>query len=173
MAWRVAYTDAAGQRGQRQFSTKKEAVEFRVEVEGRVRAGTFRPDATKVTVQNVCEAYLAHVEGRMKRGERFTRRHFEAVSGLIANHILHSEHGIGSLKLAQVTARGLADFRDRLRASGLSIPTTRKVVGWAKAVLDFAISRDLLATNAASGVSSRRDEGSNKSCHHPRNASHV
>jgi integrase len=63
-----------------------------------------------------------------------------------------------------LTARSISDFRDRIRSNGLSIPTTRKVLNRLAVILDFAISRDLIAVNAARGVKviGRRDEGSKK-----------
>lgn len=163
-AWRVDYFDASGQRGQRQFATKREAVEFRIETEGKVRAGSFRPDATKVAVREVCEAYLEYAQGRMERGERFSRHHFKIVSGHIRNHILHPEHGIGGLKLAQLTVRGVGDLRDNLRNNGVSVVTTRKVISTLHSVLEYAMSFDLVGINAARGVRviGRRDEGAKK-----------
>lgn len=163
-AWQVDFVDAAGGRQRKQFTTKREADAFRVEIEGQLRAGTFRPDAAKVTVKEVCDAYLEHVEGRMKRGERFTRHHLAVVRGHINNHIQHPVHGIGALKLGQLTARAVGDFRDRLRDAGMTVPTTRKVLATLHGVLEYAISRDLIAVNAAHGVKviGRRDEGSKK-----------
>lgn len=163
-AWQVDFVDAAGARQRKQFNTKREADAFRVEIEGQLRAGTFRPDASKVAVKECCEAYLEHAEGRMKRGERFTRHHLAVVRGHVKNHILNGECGIGAVKLGQLTARSVGDFRDRIRDAGMSVPTARKVMGTLHAILGYAISRDLIAVNAAHGVKviGRRDEGSKK-----------
>ena len=163
-AWTVDVVDASGNRQRRQFSTKREAERWRVEVEGQLQAGTFRPDASKVTVAVACDGYLEYAEGRMKRGERFTRHHLAVVRGHIQNHILHPEHGIGAVRLGQLTAGGVGDFRDRLRNSGVSVVTTRKVLATLSAVLEHAISRDVIAVNAARGVKviGRRDEGARK-----------
>lgn len=57
-AWAVDFTDASGNRERRQFATKREADAFRVEIEGQLRAGTFRPEASKLTVQDVAQSYL-------------------------------------------------------------------------------------------------------------------
>jgi integrase len=56
------------------------------------------------------------------------------------------------------------EFRDRLRSSGVTIPTTRKILATLHAALEYAISQDWVATNAAHGVRviGPRDEGSKK-----------
>src|SRR5207253_1234036 len=74
------------------------------------------------------------------------------------------ENGIGQIKLANLTARSVADFRDRLRDAGVSVPTCRKILATLQLLLNHAISRDLVAINAAKNVAviGRRDEGSKK-----------
>lgn len=37
--------------------------------------------------------------------------HLLTVEGLVTNHILHSDRGVGGLKLAQLTASKVHDFR--------------------------------------------------------------
>jgi site-specific recombinase XerC len=160
----VEFVDAAGNRDRRQFDTKREADAFRVEVEGQLRAGSFRPEASKVTVKQASEAFLEHCEGRMKRGERMTRSTFESYEGHIRNHILHAEHGIGALRLGQLTTGRVGKFRDALRTSGVSVPTTRKILSTLQGVLEHAKGQDLIAVNVATGtrVIGRRDEDSKK-----------
>ena len=113
-AWTVDFVDAQGGRQRRQFATKREADDFRVQAEGEVRAGTFRSGADKTTIKEVAEAYLEHCRGRAERGEKMTRHHLETVEGLIANHVLHPERGVGGFKLAHLTASKVRAFRDRL-----------------------------------------------------------
>ena len=163
-AWAVDFVDANGSRDRRQFSTRREADDFRVEIEGQLRAGTFRPDAARVTLREAAEMFLDHCEGRQQRGERMTRHNFNVYRGHVHNHILHPAHGVGGLRLAQLGTRAVTDFRDRLRAAGVTVPTTRKVLATLHGVLQYAIGRDLIAVNAARGVKviGRRDEGSKK-----------
>src|SRR3954465_10893084 len=101
-AWVVDFADASGNRDRRQFNTKREADAFRVEIEGQLRAGTFRPDARKVTVKQVTESFLEHCKGRMNRGERMARSTFESYEQHVNSYILHPELGLGSLRLAQI-----------------------------------------------------------------------
>jgi integrase len=85
-------------------------------------------------------------------------------TGHIANHILHPEHGVGAWKLAQLTARAVGEFRDRLRNAGVSVPTARKVLATLHSVLGFAISQDWIAVNSAHEVKviGPRGEGSTR-----------
>jgi len=163
-AWTLDYVDVNGQRERRQFGTRREAEACRIEIEIQLRGGTYRPDAARVTVAEVCDLYLEHVQGRMERGERFTRHHLATVRGHLRNHIVHSERGVGAVKLAQLTTRTVGDLRDRLRTAGVSVVTTRKVLATLHGVLEYAIGQDLVAVNAAKGVKvvGRRDEGARK-----------
>jgi integrase len=163
-AWCVDYSDGAGNRHRPQFKTRKAADKFRVKVEGQLSDGIYRPDADKVTVKEVCEAFIENCEGRMRRNERMTRKMLTVYRGHVNNHILHSDHGVGQSKLSQVTARRVGDFRDALRNVGVTVPTTRKILATFHAVLEYAISQDWVATNAVHRVRviGPRDEGSKK-----------
>src|SRR4051794_27886960 len=85
-AWAVDFIDASGRRERRQFATKREADAFRIQIEGQLQAGTFRPEAAKVTVKDVCDSYLDHCRGRMLRGERMTRHNLAVYEGHIFNY---------------------------------------------------------------------------------------
>ncbi len=179
-AWCVDFTDTNGVRQRRHFATKRKADDFRVEVEGQLRSGTFRSDATKVTVHEACEAFLEYCRGRMERGERMTRHNLKVYEGHVWNYICpdperHADGkrpprlrpftaGIGTVKLGQLTARTVSEFRDRVRDTGVSVATTRKILGTLQCALEHAISRDLIAVNTARGVKviGRRDEGARK-----------
>lgn len=179
-AWTVDFVDTSGRRERKQFSTKREADAFRVEIEGQLRAGTFRPDASKVTVEEVADLFLNYCEGRMTRGEHMTRHNLKVYEGHIKNYICpdstrHSEDkrpvrltkftkGMNQLKIGQVTAGRVIDFRDDLRNAGVSVPTTRKILSTLSLVFKYAKGRDLLAINTAEDVEviGRRDEGAKK-----------
>lgn len=172
--------DMNGERQRRQFATRQEAEQFRIEIEGQIRGGTFRADAARITVKEVADTYLKYCEGRMQRRERMTRQNYKTYEGHVRNYIcpdakrhegktLHKrlrkfDEGLGGIKLAQLTARRVCDFRDELRAAGMSVVTTRKILATLQQLLAFAISRDLVAVNAAKGVKviGRRDEGARK-----------
>jgi len=163
-AWVVDYADNRGVRQRKHFPNKKAADAFRISIEGQMQAGTYRAAADKITVKIVCESFLRYCEGRNQRDERMTRKMLTVYRGHINNHILNSKHGIGGRKLSQFTARSVGDFRDRVRTSGVTVPTTRKIWATLHAVLKHAISEDWVATNAAHGVRviGPRGEGSKK-----------
>ncbi|HEV2545923.1 MAG TPA: tyrosine-type recombinase/integrase [Stellaceae bacterium] len=163
-AWQVDYTDSHGARQRKHFPNKKAADAFRIKVEGALSDGTYRPDADRVTVKEVAENFLEHCEGRMKRDERMTRKMLTVYKGHVRKHMLHSDHGIGARKLSQLTARSVGEFRDRMRGAGVTVPTARKVLATLHSVLEYAISQDWVAINAAHGtkVIGPRSEGSKK-----------
>jgi integrase len=163
-AWVVDYTDTRGDRQRRHFLNKKAADAFRINIEGQMQAGTYRPNADKVTVKEVCGSFLEHCAGRNERDERMTRKMLTVYKGHVNNHILHAGHGLGSRKLSQLTARSVGDFRDRLRDADVTVPTVRKILATLHSALEYAISQDWVATNAAHGtrVIGPRDEGSKK-----------
>lgn len=164
IAYIVDYVDSRGGRQRPQFSRWKEADRFRIKIENQLSEGTHRPDANKVTVEEVCEAFLDHCQGRMERNERMTRKMLTVYRGHVANHLLHPEHGVGRSKLSQFTAKSVGDFRDSVRSAGVTVPTTRKVLATLHTALEYAISQDWVAVNAAHGVKviGPRDEGSKK-----------
>jgi len=163
-AWVVDYIDSRGERQRPHFSRKKTADAFRIRVENQMQTGTYRPDANKITVKEVCESFLEHCVGRNQRDERMTRKMLTVYRGHVNNHILHAEYGIGRTKLSQLTTRSVGGFRDRLRSAGVSVPTTRKILATLHSVLAYAISQDWVAINAAHGIKviGSRDEGSKK-----------
>lgn len=179
-SWTVDFNDTQGKRQRKNFPTRKEAVDFRVETEGSIRSGTFRPEAAKTTIADAGVLFLAYCERRKERGEKMTRQNYEVYAGHIRNYISpdpkHIEekrryrervdfsHGIGGIVLGLLTARAVGDFRDHLRDHGLSVTTTRKVLTTLKLILNYAISRDLLAHNVATTVKviGRRGEGAKK-----------
>lgn len=167
-AWVVDYPDVGGKWQRKQFPTKHEADDFRIKVESEVRSGTYRPEAGKITVKYLCDLFLKDCEARAVRGERMTRRTHEWYRGQIYNYIcpdkaffeerapFHDgtffEGGIGHHKLSQLTARMVGEFRDRVRAAGLSVSSTRKLLTTLRSILNFGIAKDLVGTNVAAKV---------------------
>jgi integrase len=170
-AWVLAYTDAVGKRHKEQFDKKREADARRVEVEGQVSKGTFRADAANTTVDDAVGDYIKYLEGRHKRGEKVTQLYLKTTKAHLRNYVSPNEDqnvefdgGIGSVKLSQLTARSIGDFRDSLRDAGVSVPTTRQVLGSLSRTLAHAVSNDKVAVNVAAGVRviGKRDEGPKK-----------
>ncbi|RDE10356.1 tyrosine-type recombinase/integrase [Pelagibacterium lacus] len=170
-AWTLAYTDAGGKRHKEQFPRKRDADARRIEVEGQVSTGAFRAAAKDTTVAQVVDLYVEHLEGRHARGEKVTAHYLKVTEGQLRNYVapepgraIEFDGGIGEVRLAQLTARTIGEFRDRLRDSGVSVITTRRILGSLSRALSFAVANDLVAVNAAQGVRviGRRDEGSKR-----------
>lgn len=79
--------------------------------------------------------------------EAVTPHNLACYRGHLRNHILHREHGIGALNLSQVTARSILDLRDRLRSSGVSVPTTRKILTTLHAMLGTISKQKAMRSN--------------------------
>jgi integrase len=175
----VDYYDAQGKRNRKLFDNRREADDFRIEIEGQLRSGTFRPDATKVTVKEAADLFLAHCKVRMERRERMTRRNYQVYEGYVRNYICpdaewhakkhatashafnYFDNGLGHKTLAQLTVGAVTKFRDDLRSAGLSVATTRKILAMLQVMIGYAISLDLIAFNAAKDVAviaTRADE---------------
>lgn len=176
--WTVDFYDLDGKRDREDFDTRRDADAFRVEIEDQLRKGTYRAKASKTTVKEVSELFLTHCRERLERRERMTRRNFQVYEGYVRNYICpdpdwhakkHAkphhqfaffDKGIGSRTLAQLTVGIITKFRDDLRAFGVSVPTTRKIIAMLQVMLNYAISLDLMAVNPATNVEviGRRDE---------------
>lgn len=179
-AWRVSFSDSSGVRKRRQFARKEDADKFRIRVEGAIDAGTYRASADKITLKEVADLYLSDCDARVARGE-ITRRHLTMVKGRVWNYVcpdpIRAEKnkkrargakpftdGVGGVRLSQLTPPVVKHFAGKLRDAGVSVPTARKIVGTLHAILEYAVSENLVAVNAARRIriKGRRDEGSKK-----------
>jgi len=50
--------EGEGNRQRRQFATRREAEAYRLEIEGQVKGGTFRPDGGRITVAETADRFL-------------------------------------------------------------------------------------------------------------------
>ena len=164
IAWIVDWFDKRGERKRKQFRNKKIADQFRIQVEGRLSDGTYRPNADKLTVGDIAKIFIEYCEGRNKRDERMTRKMLAVYRGHVNSYILHPDIGLGMTNLSQLTARSIGDFRDGVRDIGVSVPTARKILSTVHAILEYAITQDFLAVNVAHGIKviGPRNEGSKK-----------
>lgn len=169
-AWVLAFTDANGKRHKHQHSTKRAADAHRVEVEGQVTKGTFRPDAKVKTVAAAVESYLDALQDSRDL-EQVTEHYLRTTRAQLLNYVapeqgraVEFEKGIGSIRLAALTPPRVLQFRDDLRAAGVSVVTTRRILGSLSRALGHAIGKGWLAVNPAARivVKGRRDEGSEK-----------
>jgi hypothetical protein len=78
-AWVVDYSDSRGDRQRKHFPTKKAADAFRINIEGQLQSGIYRPGAGKLMLKQVCESFLKHCEGRHQR-DTLSKRQATAIS---------------------------------------------------------------------------------------------
>jgi integrase len=162
--WQGSYVDAAGKRRAKLFGRRHDADAWLTKVKRDLQLGTHIPLSDSATVAEACATYIEHCRGRVERRERMTQKCFVLYEGLINNHILHADLGIGAIKIPKLSKSSIGEFRDRLRNAGVSVQVTRKVLGVLCRVLDLAISNDELATNQARHVVviGTREEGTKK-----------
>jgi integrase len=179
-AWTVDFVDQTGERHRRQFSTRREADAFRIEIEAQLRAGAFRSSAQKTKVKDLAKLFLDYCKGRVERGEHMTEGTYRMYRSYISVYMLADSRapelkivdnrkvrfteGIGNVALPQLTSKAVADFRDRLRSAGVSVPLTRHVLRAIVRMLEFARVENIVSINTARGVRviGKRNEGSNK-----------
>ncbi|MGO7541845.1 tyrosine-type recombinase/integrase [Rhizobium ruizarguesonis] len=178
-AWVLAYTDAGGKRHKEQFEKKRDAEARRTEVTHQVVSGTYRADAASTTIDEAVADYLKLLADRRDRGEHVTEHYYRTVEGQLRNYVAPTEEhrakqpektriifdgGIGAVKLSQASAKVIGDFRDRLRAAGVGVVTTRRILGSLSRALQNAVGNDLMAINPAATirVTGKRGEGSKK-----------
>lgn len=140
--WIADYTDQAGQRHLKTFSTKKEADAWLAITRHEVHQGTHTPASKSIAVAEAAEDWIVAValEGR----EASTLAQYR-------QHAAHINDRIGNVKLASLTTPRINAFRDDLLAT-MSRAMARKVLASSKSMLRDAQRRGNVAQNVALGV---------------------
>jgi integrase len=131
--WLADYTDGSGQRHQRRFKHKREALALHYQIKVAIRAGTHVNLPSDLSVSDAADKWLSRVEANAR--ERGTLKTYREHAKL---HILPR---IGNLKLAKLTKGHIEHFRDGLvRGVGahhkaLSRPMAAKVLRSLKSML--------------------------------------
>lgn len=141
--WLVDYTDQAGKRRAKQFRRKKDADAFEVRAKGEVAVGTHVADAASVTVATAADIWIAagQLDGLQATTIRQRDQHVK----------LHIVPRIGAVKLSQLTAPRVEDFKDELLRD-LSRPLARAVLTSLKGIIRVARVKGLIGTNPAEAV---------------------
>ncbi len=105
-AWLVDYRDSAGKRRAKQFSRKREAEAWATQAAWQVSQGTHTPDRQSITVSIAARQWI----------ERAHRDKLEptTITAYDQHARLHIEPLCGAVKLSQMTAPMVADYRDQL-----------------------------------------------------------
>lgn len=182
VAWQIDFTDRHGHRHREQFAIKRDAEDRLAELQGTTRDGTYRPLAQKFDVAAACAEFCTYMTDRSDRGEKVTETYLRTVRQHCENYIdpdgdyvkrkadakrvdrIKFKGGIGSIKLADLTASRVVKFRDDMRKHGTGIVSVRRVLGTLSRVLKRAIETDMAVVNVAQGirVTGTRDEDSER-----------
>lgn len=142
-AWRVSYSDSAGERRHKQFDLKRDADAFRIKVEGELAIGIHTADAASVTVGEACDIWIRKGEaddlewGTIKQRKELVRLHIRPL--------------LGSEKLSRLTMPKIEAFKDSLLETRSRV-MAGKVVRALSSVLLEAMRQGLVAQNVARGV---------------------
>lgn len=177
-AWVVDFTDNRGVRGRKQFSLKAEAESFRIDLETKLRQG-LSTVSMRSPFDDVAEDYLRQCALRVKN-DSMTNHNYVVYEGHIKNYIYpdpgrHDKgrlpsrmkvitEGMGHLPTGEIIRSDVTKFRDILLEAGVSVQTTRKILGTLRQICAFSIEKGLMVSNPVDNVrvTGRRDEGYRK-----------
>lgn len=145
-AWIVDYVDQQGGRHMKHFPRKREADEYEATVRVHVREGIHT--SSKMTVAEAGALWIT--EAQANNLERSTVESYQ-------QHLrAHIEPLIGRVKLSELSIPTVSDFRNKLRAKGLSAPMVKRVVTDLGSILADAQEQGHVARNVV------RDSNSNR-----------
>lgn len=138
-AWLVDYFDQNRRRRSETFPLMREANKRRKEIEAELDKGIHTPKRDSITVAEAGELWLAQAE--IDRLERSTIRGYR-------QHLdLHIKPLLGSVKLAELEAKSVQDFRNRLLGAGRSRDMAKRVLVSLGSILGHAMASGLVARN--------------------------
>ena len=144
-AWQVVYKDrATGKRTTETFDRKKDADDRAAEVAVDVKAGVHVPRHASITVAEAGENWIARAEA-----DKLERSTVAQYRGHLKHHI---SPGIGSIKLADLSAPHVASFERELYKKGVEESMRRKVLVSLRSLLRLAMLEGYVNKNAAEGV---------------------
>ena len=137
-AWVVSYMHA-GKQHLKTFSKKKMADAWRAEMQTEQKKGIHTPASTSITIADAAARWLEQAQNdglepsTLASYEQFIR--------------LHIEPFIGVVRLVDLTAAGVEDFRNRLRREGRSSVMVSKTVTALVGIVNHAMSLGLASRN--------------------------
>lgn len=146
-AWLVDYRDSAGTRRAKQFARKKDAEAWSTTAAWQVSQGTHTPDSQSITVSVAAKQWL----------DRARREKLEPTTiAAYDQHVrLHIEPLCGAVKLSQLTAPMVAEYRDQL-LDKLSRPMAVRVLRSLTSIIAGAQGRGQVAQNVAGAIKVKR-----------------
>lgn len=162
-SWQVAWTDDGKRKKKSGFKTKADAEKYGIDKETEMAAGLSRPLGDKMTVADACEAYVQHMDSRVKQDTAVPEYH-STLAGHVKNYIARTDgwkpnavgktarsfnQAVGRFPLRKLRPVHVEQFRDDLLATGLNYGTVRGILTTLGAVLDYARRKEWVAVNAA------------------------
>lgn len=138
--WRVIlYNPTTGRQEWTTHASKADAQAFERAQKTRLKAGTFIDRTKKRTFAQTAEMFLAERAARNRRGGTLTGyRH------ILNRHLLPT---FGPRELSTVRRADIADHFDAMRAAGATAATVNRALRTLKALLYFALERELIERN--------------------------
>jgi integrase len=146
-AWVVDYIDQAGDRHIETFGRKKDADAYHAKVGVDVRAGTHTAPSKSITIKQAGANWIESVA--LDDREESTLAQYR-------QHTAHINERIGNLKLAELTAPGVTNFRNDLLKT-MSRAMARKVLSSLKSLLRHAQASGDVAQNVALAVKIKKN----------------
>jgi integrase len=138
-AWLVDYTDADGKRRNKQFDTKREALDWSAQTRIEIKQGVHVADGDSITIAEAGKLWIATC--RSNELERSTLGQYQ-------RHLdLHITPLIGTTKLNKLNLPAVRAFQDKMREAGRSAALTRKVVTSLGSIVADAMERGLVTHN--------------------------
>jgi integrase len=141
-SWIVDYADAQGDRHIRTFQRKKDADAYFAKVSVDVRAGTHTAPSKSIVVEEAAQNWIQSVA--LDDREESTLAQYR-------QHAVHINNRIGNIRLAELTAPKVGNFRDDLLKS-MSRAMARKVLTSLKSLLRHAQANGEVAQKVALAV---------------------
>lgn len=142
--YRIDWRDSQGRRYRKFFTTRAEADNHLTEVKKQIKTGTFIRPREIPTFAEVAREWF---DG--KKANAYRPATLEQWRVHLENHLLDSEHGIGTLRLDRVDAGIIERFAAERRTAGLAPQTVNKMLTTAAAVFKFAMRHRKALTNPA------------------------
>lgn len=136
-AWVVNYTDAGGKRRLKTFDRKKDADQYRTQVESDIEKGVHTPARESITVKAAAELFLKNAEHRLRDGQ-ITRATYQNYKQGIDLHLIPC---LGSIRMSDLHFSNIEKYNAFMRAKSLSQKTAFSYIVHFKQIEDFARKR--------------------------------
>ncbi|CAL1691152.1 Tyrosine recombinase XerC [Brevundimonas subvibrioides] len=158
--WVADYTDQFGKRHRHGFDTRKEAKDHLLVKESAIRDRTYKPDATKTKLAEVCHQFIEASRLRVQRREieLTTHDNYAASVSLYINASRALPDGtrfkfpLGQMAIGDIGEPDVEDFRGHIVDLGLKPQTVRGHMVVLGLVLGFAKKRKLITFNVTQGM---------------------